>query len=97
MRNIKALLATSALGAVLLTGCSLGDFGDINKNPNRPSEAQTDMFFTYACKYTYDFTLNNICIKCCSHYNLCWECCHGSIRIFIILSYIGRLQMNVRR
>ena len=59
MRNIKALLATSALGAVLLTGCSLGDFGDINKNPNRPSEAQTDMFFTYACTYTYNFTLNS--------------------------------------
>ena len=59
MRNIKAFLATSAIGAALLTGCGIGDFGDINKNPNKPSEAQTDMFFTYACKYTYNFTLNS--------------------------------------
>ncbi len=59
MKKISSVLASAALFTLLVSSCSFGDFGDLNKNPNKPSEAQTDMLFTYACRYTYNFTLNS--------------------------------------
>ena len=49
MKKISSVLASAALLTVVVSSCNFGDFGDINKNPNKPSEAQTDMLFTYAC------------------------------------------------
>ena len=37
--------------AATFTACDMTDFGDINKDPNEPSEANTGMLFTYACTY----------------------------------------------
>ena len=59
MNKITKVLASAALLSVFATGCSFSDFGDLNKNPNKPSEAQTDMLFTYACKYVMNFTIND--------------------------------------
>lgn len=59
MKKISSVLASAALLTVVVSSCNFGDFGDINKNPNKPSEAQTDMLFTYACRYTYNFSLNS--------------------------------------
>lgn len=53
--KLSILLAT----IVFHTGCDMTDFGDINKDPNNPSEAQTNMLFTFACTYVKYFSINS--------------------------------------
>ena len=48
MKYIKLLLLSLSFAATF-TACDMTDFGDINKDPNEPSEANTGMLFTYAC------------------------------------------------
>lgn len=58
MKYIK-LLFLSLSFATTFTACDRTDFGDINKDPNSPSEPNTSMLFTEACTYVKDFTLND--------------------------------------
>ena len=57
MKYIKSLaVAALAFGA---TSCDMGDFGDINVNPNKPAEAYTDMLYTYSAQWVRGFTMNS--------------------------------------
>ena len=47
MKYIKLLFLSLSFAATF-TACDMTDFGDINKDPNEPSEANTGMLFTYA-------------------------------------------------
>ena len=57
MKYIKSL-AIAAL-AFAATSCDMGDFGDINANPNKPSTAYTDMLYTYSAQWVRGFTMNS--------------------------------------
>ena len=46
MKYIKLLFLSLSFAATF-TACDMTDFGDINKDPNEPSEANTGMLFTY--------------------------------------------------
>ena len=58
MKYIKLLLLSLSFAATF-TACDMTDFGDINKDPNEPSEANTGMLFTYACTYVKYFSMNS--------------------------------------
>ena len=58
MKHIKSLFLSLGIVAAL-TACDMTDFGDINKDPNEPSEANTGMLFTHACTYIKYFSLNS--------------------------------------
>ena len=45
MKYIKLLFLSLSFAATF-TACDMTDFGDINKDPNEPSEANTGMLFT---------------------------------------------------
>ncbi|MDR0961962.1 MAG: SusD/RagB family nutrient-binding outer membrane lipoprotein [Mediterranea sp.] len=57
MKYITTIIATVFL-LTPLTGC-MGEFGDINYNPNKPQEAYTSMLFTASAKYVPDFIMNS--------------------------------------
>lgn len=58
--NIKSILAAVLL-TTLLAGCKkIGDFGDINKSPNSPSDPNTAMLFTYAAHYPRNFVMTSV-------------------------------------
>ena len=57
MKYIKSL-AVAAL-AFAATSCDMGDFGDINRNPNKPSIAYTDMLYTFSAQWVRGFTMNS--------------------------------------
>ena len=60
--NTMKLLKIVALSiglCVAHTSCDMTDFGDINRDPNKPSEANTAMMFTMACTYVVDFSMNS--------------------------------------
>lgn len=57
MKNRKSIFVSALLALVLLAGCA--DFGDINKDPNKPSTAFTGYLFTYACRYIPYFSLGD--------------------------------------
>ena len=44
MKYIKLLFLSLSFAATF-TACDMTDFGDINKDPNEPSEANTGMLF----------------------------------------------------
>src|SRR6476620_11848004 len=44
----KWLMATTIVTGILATGCHPGDFGDLNVNPNEPTEANTAALLTGA-------------------------------------------------
>lgn len=56
MNYIKSL--TLAALAFAATSCDMGDFGNVNANPNKPSEAYTDMLYTYSAQWVRGFTMN---------------------------------------
>ena len=58
MNYIKSVAAL-CVAVAFLTGCDPGDFGDLNVNPNRPSEAYTSMLFTRSCTYIRYFTMTS--------------------------------------
>lgn len=58
MKHIKYLLLTLTI-IVGLTGCDMGDFGDLNKNPNKPSDAYTSMLFTFSSRYVRNFVMTS--------------------------------------
>lgn len=58
MKYIKLLFLSLSFAATF-TACDMTDFGDINKDPNEPSEANTGMLFTYACTYVKYFSMNS--------------------------------------
>ncbi len=57
MKAIKKSLAVLA-SVVTLSGC-MGEFGDINVNPNQPSDEYTDMLFTMSAKYVRNFIMTS--------------------------------------
>ncbi len=59
MKQIKSLMMAFAALTAVMTGCDMGDFGDLNVNPNKPSEAYTSMLFTYSARYVRNFTMNS--------------------------------------
>ncbi|MCQ2268615.1 MAG: SusD/RagB family nutrient-binding outer membrane lipoprotein [Bacteroidaceae bacterium] len=56
MKYIKSILA-SLVVACSLTSCDPSDFGDINVNPNYPTEGYTYMQFKFAAKYVRYFAM----------------------------------------
>ena len=57
MKYIKSLaIAALAFGA---TSCDMGDFGDINVNPNKPAEAPTSMLYTFSAQWVRSFTMSS--------------------------------------
>ena len=53
------IFATIASLALIATSCDFSDFGDINVNPNSPSQPNTGMLFTYACMYARNFIMTS--------------------------------------
>lgn len=49
---------TACTLVAVMTSCDMGDFGDLNVNPNKPSEAYTSMLFTYSARNVRSFTMN---------------------------------------
>lgn len=43
----------------VFAGCDMGDFDDLNVNPNKPSEAYTSMLFTFSARYVRYFTMTS--------------------------------------
>ena len=59
MKHIKSLaLAAMALTATM-SSCDMGDFGNINANPNKPATAYTSMLYTYSAQEVRGFTMNS--------------------------------------
>ena len=59
MKHIKSLaLAAMALTATM-SSCDMGDFGDINVNPNKPATAYTSMLYTYSAQEVRTFSINS--------------------------------------
>ena len=59
MKTLKKILLTATAFATTLSSCDVTDFGDINKNPNKPSTAYTEYLFSRACQYVHFFILGN--------------------------------------
>ena len=57
MKKIYAILTSVLVAAMFVTSCNVKDFGDINKDPNKPSTPFTTYLFTEACKDSWRFTL----------------------------------------
>jgi hypothetical protein len=57
MKYLKYIFAVLCVSTTL-AGCDMSDFGDVNKNPNSPSDAYTSMLFTAACEYAPYFMMN---------------------------------------
>lgn len=59
MKLFKTIAIASAALVTIFTSCNMGDFGDLNVSPNKPSEAYTSMLFTYSARYVRNFTMNS--------------------------------------
>lgn len=59
MKYIKSLAVAAMALTATMSSCDMGDFGDINANPNKPSEAYTDMLYTYSAQWVRGFTMNS--------------------------------------
>ena len=59
MKYIKTLAVAAMALTVSMSSCDMGDFGDINVNPNKPGEAYTDMLYTYSAQWVRNFTMNS--------------------------------------
>lgn len=55
LKNMK-WAAVALAGVLSLSSCD--DFGDINIDPNNPTQPDTRYMFTYACKRVYTFSWN---------------------------------------
>ena len=59
MKYFKSLALAALAFTTSLSSCDMGDFGDINVNPNKPGEAYTDMLYTYSAQWVRGFTMNS--------------------------------------
>lgn len=59
MKYIKSFIVASVAVATGLTSCDMGDFDNLNVDPNKPAEPHTSMLFTYSAKYVRSFTMND--------------------------------------
>ena len=59
MKYIKTLAVAAMALTASMSSCDMGDFGDINVNPNKPGEAYTDMLYTYSAQWVRNFTMNS--------------------------------------
>ena len=59
MKYIKSLAVAAMALTASMSSCDMGDFGDININPNKPGEAYTDMLYTYSAQWVRGFTMNS--------------------------------------
>lgn len=59
MKKIYALLTSVLVAGLFVTSCNVKDFGDINKDPNKPSTPFTTYLFTESCKYVQQFVLRD--------------------------------------
>ena len=50
MKYFKSLAIAALALTTSMTSCDMDDFGNINVNPNKPSEAYTSMLFTYTAR-----------------------------------------------
>ena len=58
MKTLNKIILSVATASLALTACdAVRDFGDINYNPNSPSDAFTSYLFTYSCNYVPYFSL----------------------------------------
>ena len=59
MKYIKTLAVAAMALTASMSSCDMGDFGDINVNPNKPGEAYTDMLYTYSAQWVRNFSMNS--------------------------------------
>jgi len=59
MKKLYVFLTSVLVAGLFVSSCNVKDFGDINKNPNKPSTAFTTYLFTESCKYVQQFVLRN--------------------------------------
>ena len=59
MKYIKSLAVAALALTTSMSSCDMGDFGDINVDPNLPSEGYTTMLFTYTARTTRSFIMNS--------------------------------------
>ena len=59
MKYIKSLAIAALAFTTSLTSCDMGDFGDINTNPNQPSTAYTSMLYTFSAQWVRNFAMNS--------------------------------------
>ena len=60
MKYIKSIAASLVLaGSMAMTSCDPSDFGNINDNPNYPTEGYTYMQFKYAAIYARNFIMTS--------------------------------------
>ncbi len=58
MKKIKSFMVALVALTTVASSC-MGDFGDLNVNPNNPSEAYTSMLFTYSARRVRYYTMNS--------------------------------------
>ena len=59
MKYIKSLAIAALACTTSLTSCDMGDFGDINTDPNKPSTAYTSMLYTFSAQWVQNFAMNS--------------------------------------
>ena len=59
MKYFKSLAIAAMALTTSLSSCDMGDFGNINANPNKPSIAYTDMLYTFSAQWVRGFTMNS--------------------------------------
>ncbi len=59
MKYIKSLALAALAFTTSLSSCDMGDFGDINTNPNQPSTAYTSMLYTFSAQWVQNFAMNS--------------------------------------
>ena len=59
MKYIKSLAFAAMALTATMSSCDMGDFGDINVNPNKPATAYTSMLYTYSAQEVRGFAMNS--------------------------------------
>ena len=59
MKYIKSLAIAALAFTTSFSSCDMGDFGDININPNNPSTAYTSMLYTFSAQWVRNFAMNS--------------------------------------
>jgi hypothetical protein len=59
MKYFKSLAIAAMALTTSLSSCDMGDFGDINVDPNKPSTAYTSMLYTFSAQWVQNFAMNS--------------------------------------
>jgi len=59
MKKFIYIILSSVALSLVLVGCNPRDFGNINEDPNNPTEPNTEALFTFACEYLQYFFMGD--------------------------------------